>query len=216
MLNETARLHADDPENLRLWREFMPPCLEALQEVYRRLGVVFDYTLGESFYHHQLAEVVDELAARGLARESDGAMCVFLPGSPAPMIVRKKDGAFLYATTDLATIRYRMQTWSPDAILYVVDHRQSLHFEQLFAVARLWGYENVEFQHVSFGTVLGDDGRPVQDPLGRHGRADRAVGRSRAAGPQDRQRQRRRQAGWAGAVGGRPAADRRSRRHCLR
>jgi arginyl-tRNA synthetase len=182
VLNETAKLHADDSENLRLWREFMPACLEALQEVYRRLGVVFDFTLGESFYHHQLAAVVDELAARGLARESDGAMCVFLPGSPAPMIVRKKDGAFLYATTDLATIRYRMQTWSPDAILYVVDHRQSLHFEQLFAVARLWGYEKVEFQHVSFGTVLGDDGRPFKtrsgDTVGLTGLLDEAVRRA--------------------------------------
>jgi arginyl-tRNA synthetase len=146
------------------------------------LGVVFDVTLGESFYHHQLAAVVDDLASRGLARESDGAMCVFLPGSPTPMIIRKKDGAFLYATTDLATIRYRMQTWSPDAILYVVDHRQSLHFEQLFAVAKQWGYDGVEFQHISFGTVLGDDGRPFKtrsgDTVGLTGLLDEAVRRA--------------------------------------
>jgi arginyl-tRNA synthetase len=102
----------------------------------------------------------------GLARESEGAICVFVDGQPAPMIVQKKDGAYLYATTDLATIQYRTTQWKPDAILYVVDHRQSLHFDQLFAVAELWGYENVEFQHIAFGTVLGDDGRPFKTRSG--------------------------------------------------
>ena len=82
------------------------------------------------------------------------------------MIVQKKDGAFLYATTDLATIQYRMSEWQPDAILYVVDHRQSLHFEQLFAAARFWGYDDVELEHISFGTVLGDDGRPFKTRSG--------------------------------------------------
>ena len=99
-----------------------------------------------------------------------------------PMIVRKKDGAFLYGTTDLATIRYRMETWRPDAILYVVDHRQSLHFQQLFAAARLLGYDDVELQHVSFGTVLGDDGRPFKtrsgDTVGLEGLLDEAVRRA--------------------------------------
>ena len=98
------------------------------------------------------------------------------------MLVRKKDGAFLYGTTDLATIRYRMETWRPDAILYVVDHRQSLHFQQLFAAARLLGYNDVELQHVSFGTVLGDDGRPFKtrsgDTVGLEGLLDEAVRRA--------------------------------------
>jgi arginyl-tRNA synthetase len=83
------------------------------------------------------------------------------------MIVQKQDGAFLYATSDLATIQYRMSEWRPDAILYVVDHRQSLHFEQLFAAARLWGYHDVELQHVAFGTVLGEDGRPFKTRTGK-------------------------------------------------
>ena len=100
------------------------------------------------------------------------------------MIVRKQDGAFLYATTDLATIRYRMDGWQPDAILYVVDHRQGLHFRQLFAVARLLGYNQVEFQHVSFGTVLGEDGRPFRtrsgDTVGLEGLLDEAVARAAA------------------------------------
>jgi arginyl-tRNA synthetase len=82
------------------------------------------------------------------------------------MIVQKKDGAFLYATTDLATIQYRMSEWRPDAILYVVDHRQSLHFEQLFEAAKRWGYGDVELQHIGFGTVLGDDGRPFKTRSG--------------------------------------------------
>jgi arginyl-tRNA synthetase len=179
VLAETARLHAGDEENLKLWREFMPPCMEAIEQVYQRLGVKFDCTLGESFYHDRLAAVVDDLVARGIAQESEGAMCVFFDGMPVPMIVRKRDGAYLYATTDLATVKYRMDTWSPDAILYVVDHRQGDHFRQLFAAAKKWGYCNVEFQHISFGTVLGKDGRPYKtrsgDTVGLMGLLDDAV-----------------------------------------
>jgi arginyl-tRNA synthetase len=182
VLAETAKLHAGDIENRRLWEAFLPPCREALEAIYRRLHVSFDRTLGESFYHDRLAGVVDSLKAKGIARESEGAICVFLPGQPAPMIVQKQDGAFLYATTDLATIEYRMEEWSPDAILYVVDHRQSLHFEQLFATARLWGYDDVELTHVSFGTVLGQDGRPYKtrsgDTVGLMGLLDEAVRRA--------------------------------------
>ena len=184
MLAETAKLHAGDPENLRLWREFLPVCLEDIQRIYRRLGVQFDHTLGESFYHEQLATIVQELLDRGLARTSDGAVCVFLEGQQTPMIVRKQDGAFLYATTDLATIRYRMDHWRPNAVLYVVDHRQGLHFQQLFAAARMLGYQDVEFQHISFGTVLGEDGRPFRtrsgDTVGLEGLLDEAVARAAA------------------------------------
>jgi len=176
---ETAKLHAGDAENLRLWREFMPYCLEDIQRIYRRLGVPFDHTLGESFYHEMLPGVVEELRRRGIAQESQGAVCVFLAGQPAPMLVQKQDGAYLYATTDLATIRYRMEQWRPDAILYVVDHRQSVHFQQLFGTARLLGYDKVDLQHVSFGTVLGKDGRPFKtragDTVGLEGLLDEAI-----------------------------------------
>ena len=100
------------------------------------------------------------------------------------MIIRKQDGAFLYATTDLATIQYRMETWHPDAILYVVDHRQSEHFGKLFAAARLWGYDQVELRHISFGTVLGEDGRPYRtrsgDVVGLEGLLDEAIRRAYA------------------------------------
>ncbi|MGD0653916.1 MAG: arginine--tRNA ligase [Thermoguttaceae bacterium] len=182
VLVETAKLHAGDAENRRLWEEFLPFCEDEINRVYNRLNVHFDHTLGESFYEDRLAAVVDELMANGIARESDGAICIFFPVQEAPMIVRKQDGAFLYATTDLATIRYRMETWQPDAILYVVDHRQSLHFQQLFQAAKLWGYGGVELQHVIFGTVLGEDGRPFKtrsgDTVGLESLLDEAVRRA--------------------------------------
>ncbi len=182
VLAETAKLHVGDAECRRLWQEFLPNCEDEIARMYGRLDVTFDHTLGESFYEDRLAPLVDELVAKGIARPSDGAMCIFLEGQKVPMIVRKKDGAFLYGTTDLATIRYRMETWRPDAILYVVDHRQSLHFQQLFAAARLLGYDHVELQHVSFGTVLGDDGRPFKtrsgDTVGLESLLDEAVDRA--------------------------------------
>jgi arginyl-tRNA synthetase len=184
VLLETARLHSNDPTNVELWREILPACLAEIDVMYKRLGVTFDHTLGESFYHDRLQGVVTDLEAKGLARKSDGAICVFLEGNEVPMIVQKQDGAFLYSTSDLATIQYRMSEWRPDAILYVVDHRQSLHFEQLFAVARLWGYPNVELQHIGFGTVLGDDGRPFKTRSGKSvvlsGLLDEAVERAYA------------------------------------
>lgn len=183
-LAETARLHEGDPENVGLWKRFLPACLEELQKTYDRLGVEFDHTLGESFYHDRLAPVVADLKAKGLATESDGAQCVFLDGYDTPFLVQKRDGAFLYATTDLATIQYRAQEWKPDAALYVVDHRQSIHFEQLFATAAAWGFDDVELTHVAFGTVLGEDGKPYKtrsgSAIGLMGLLDEAVDRARA------------------------------------
>ncbi len=182
VLRETAKLHAGDAENRRLWEEFLPKCRQEIEHIYRRLGVEFDQELGESFYHERLAGVVDDFLRLGLARESDGAICVFLDEYDAPMIVRKQDGAFLYATSDLATIQYRMQTWRPDAILYVVDFRQGEHFGKLFAAARQWGFDEVELAHVSFGTVLGEDGKPFKtragDTVGLEELLDEAVRRA--------------------------------------
>ena len=166
VLEETAKLHSGDEENLRLWREVLPYCREDMQRIYSRLQISFDHELGESFYHEMLGPVVASLRQRGLARESEGAVCVFLEGFETPMIIQKRDGAFLYSTSDLATIEYRVKTWNPDVILYVVDHRQHEHFEKLFAAARLWGYRDVELVHVSFGTVLGDDGKPFKTRAG--------------------------------------------------
>ncbi|MBX6314653.1 MAG: arginine--tRNA ligase, partial [Isosphaeraceae bacterium] len=180
---ETAKLHAGDPENRALWERFMPHCLQALKAIYDRLDVHFDVQLGESFYDPMLEDVVRDLQAQGLAVESEGAIVVFVESTKAPLIIRKRDGAFTYATTDLATIRYRQQTWDPDQILYVVDHRQAEHFKALFEVARRWGYNDIDFQHVAFGTVLGQDRRPYKtregDVVGLESLLDEAVAEAR-------------------------------------
>ncbi len=184
VLAETAMLHAGDSQNLALWREFLPDCRVEIQRIYDRLKVSFDHELGESFYHHRLADVVSSLQSEGLAIESDGAICVFLDGFETPMIVRKRDGAYLYSTSDLATIEYRVEEWNPDAILYVVDFRQSEHFAKLFTTARKWRYPRLDLRHVSFGTVLGEDNRPYKtrsgDTVGLEGLLDEAEQRAYA------------------------------------
>ena len=167
---------------MKLWNEFLPFCREDIQRIYDRLGVSFDHELGESFYHNQLAAVAESFETKGLARESEGALCVFMDDFDTPMIIQKKDGAFLYATTDLATIKYRICEFKADAVLYVVDHRQHEHFDKLFAAAALWGYSDVELNHVSFGTVLGEDGKPYKtrsgDTVGLEGLLDEAESRA--------------------------------------
>ena len=127
--------------------------------------------------------VVDDLTARGIAEESEGAIVVFTEETKTPFIIRKRDGAFNYGTTDLATIKYRAETWNPDQILYVVDHRQGDHFKQLFAVARKWGYDQADLEHVAFGTILGPDRRPFKtregDVVGLESLLDEAVSEAR-------------------------------------
>jgi arginyl-tRNA synthetase len=159
---ETARLHSGDAENLRLWREFMPHCYAEIERIYRRLDVHFDHTHGESFYQPMLADVVRDLRQNGIAQESQGAIAVFFGEKQPPALIQKRDGAYTYTTTDLATIRYRLQQWNPQAILYVVDFRQELHFKQLFDIVSRWGYDQVELRHISFGSVLGADRKPIK------------------------------------------------------
>jgi arginyl-tRNA synthetase len=202
VLAETAKLHEGDPENRALWERFMPVCLAEIDRVFGRLHVTFDHALGESFYQPMLARVVAELMADPAvgARESRGAIGVFLGGDDAPpFLIRKADGAFLYATTDLATIKWRMEHWNPDRILYVVDSRQGPHFEQLFATARRWGcgdrrrMDHVSLVHVAFGTVLGEDGKPFKtragDTVGLESLLDEGVERAaQVVGSGDEQR----------------------------
>ena len=159
---ETAKLHAGDPENRRLWEEFMPACEKEINRIYARLDVHFDHTLGESFYQPMLPGVVSDLQKKGLARQSEGAVAVFFGENEPPALVQKRDGAFTYTSTDLATIKHRVEQWQPDAVLYVVDFRQGLHFKNLFDVARRWGFDKVELEHVSFGSVLGQDRKPIK------------------------------------------------------
>jgi arginyl-tRNA synthetase len=131
-----------------------------------------------------LADVVEDLSQRGIAQPSEGATCIFLEQNDAPFIVRKSDGAFTYATTDLATIKYRVEELQADLILYVVDARQSEHFQLLFGAAAKWGFDRVELRHIPFGTVLGDDRRPFKtragDTVGLESLLDESIRRARA------------------------------------
>jgi arginyl-tRNA synthetase len=151
---ETAKLHGGDDENRTLWQQFMPWCYAEIEAIYRRLDVHFDYTYGESFYQPMLGGIVDDLLAKGIARPSEGAIAVFVEGEETPTLVRYRNGAYTYTTTDLATIRYRMEQWHPDASLYVVGAPQEMHFRRLFGIARRWGYDKIELEHIKFGSVL--------------------------------------------------------------
>jgi arginyl-tRNA synthetase len=168
---ELAKLQSGDEQNRKLWEHFVEVSRGALEVVYAELDVSFDVWLGESTYHDALPGVVDALVAQGIAREDAGAICIFwgeineapksLRKQKTPFIVRKKDGAFLYSTTDIATVQYRKSHFHADRALYVVDNRQGLHFQQLFAVMKLLGVD-MELEHVGFGTVLGKDGKPLR------------------------------------------------------
>src|SRR5262249_24055591 len=156
---ETAKLQAGDPENVALWKKFMPWCMGGIDPIYQRLEVEFDYYHGEQFYNDKMPTVVDDFLRKGIAQVYRDAGVTFPEGKPeaTPVVIRKKDGAFTYMASDLATIKYRVDEWRPDALLYVVGVPQSHHFQRLFHAARRWGYRDVEFQHIAFGSVLGND-----------------------------------------------------------
>ncbi|GAB2475114.1 arginine--tRNA ligase [Xylanimonas ulmi] len=170
-------LQASEPRTVAAWRDLVAQSQRAFEAIYARLGVLLDDGDfdGESRYNDALPAVVDELLAAGIATESDGAVVTFTDGvdgpdgSPVPLIVRKKDGGYGYAATDLATIRLRVEAYQADRILYVVDARQGLHFRMVFDVARRAGWlpDAVRAQHVQFGTVLGADGRPFKTRSGK-------------------------------------------------
>jgi arginyl-tRNA synthetase len=166
---ELVKLQNGDSENLALWQEMIRLSLREFQKIYDRLGVKFDHVLGESFYNPQLKGVVQDLVAKGVARESEGAIVVFFDQpdlKEAPMLVQKSDGAALYSTTDLATLGYRIETWHPDEIVYVTDGRQQLHFRQLFAAFNKWKPAAAKLSHVWFGAILGPDNKPFKTRSG--------------------------------------------------
>ncbi len=162
---ELVKLQSGDADNLAIWKKINDATLEAFQQIYDRLGIKFDVTLGESFYRDQVDRVYRELTEVGLAQESQGALVVFHPEHPRfktqPFIMRKGDGASNYATTDLATALYRLEHFHADGIVVVTDFRQADHFEQLYLTVRKWfaerHYRLPELQHVMFGTVTGED-----------------------------------------------------------
>ena len=180
--SELVKLQAGDPENLEIWQQCIDVSKRGLQRIYDTLDVKFDYWLGESYYNDRLAGLVDEFLAKGIARESNGAVCIFSDGSckreddpfmvhreegwtDNPAIIRKADGGFLYATTDLATIRFRIDEWRADQIWYVVGVPQQLHFRQIFAAAQRWGAA-ADFRHVAFGSILGEDRKLMKTRTG--------------------------------------------------
>ncbi|MHC4486551.1 MAG: arginine--tRNA ligase [Planctomycetota bacterium] len=213
---KTAKLVAEDPEvadavrkwTVRLqngnaiakmaWEKAQEITLETCFNIYDSLGKVFKRESkekeirGESFYADKLSDVVDDLQKNGLAKDSDGAVCVFpegfknKEGQPLPFMIQKSDGAYLYATTDLAAIRYRINELKADKIIYVTDARQKLHFEMLFAVVKMaeWITDDIELSHVMFGSVLGEDGTPLKTRSGENVKLkellDEAIERAKA------------------------------------
>ena len=171
-----VKLQGGDEAVLALWKQFVEISLSHAQNVYDNLGLLLtpDDVAGESKYNDDLQVVVDDLSAKGLAVDDDGAKVVFLDefknkeGEPAAYIVQKSGGGFLYSTTDLACIRDYVGRLQGDRLLYVVDHRQGLHFAQLFATSRKAGYlpENVEAEFIGFGTMMGKDGKPFKTRSG--------------------------------------------------
>jgi arginyl-tRNA synthetase len=169
-------LQSGDPPTLALWADLVRESLRQLDDLYRLLGVLLrpEDICPESFYNPVLPEIVEELEAEGLAVPSGGALCVFPPGftsrdgEPLPLIVRKRDGGYTYVTTDLAAIRHRTRDLGGEYLVYVVGAPQRLHFAMLFAAARMAGWlpENARAEHVSFGSVLGPDGRMLKTRSG--------------------------------------------------
>jgi len=184
---ELVKLQKSDSENTAIWKEMIRLSQVQFDEIYKRLGVKFDHAFGESHYNSRLADLVNDLLiAKGIASQSQGAIVVFsdnkLPPKqdpflvnrdgewvPDPAIIHKSDGGFNYMTTDLATIDYRLEHWSPQEIVYVVDDRQAMHFRKLFLIFARWKPEaaaKVKLVHVGFGKILGEDGKPFKTRSG--------------------------------------------------
>ena len=179
---ELVKLQSGDAENQGIWEKCVEVSKLGLQRIYDRLDIEFDYWLGESAYNDQLAPLVQNLQDSGIARESDGAICVFSSETVKPkndpfkinrdgewldfpFMVQKSDGGFGYATTDIATVQYREKEFQPDQVWYVVDSRQSDHFRQLFDVAERLEVKT-DLKHIAFGTILGDDRKPFKTRSG--------------------------------------------------
>ena len=171
-----VKLQAGDEITRKLWDRLVRASAVRFQRMYERLGVQLtgEDVRGESFYNSMLSHVVADLEEGGLVEESQGAKVVFPEGfvdrdrNPLPLIVRKSDGGFLYATTDLAAARYRIKELKADRIIYVTDARQSQHFQMIFATLRKagWAGPDLQLDHVAFGTILGKDGKPFKTRSG--------------------------------------------------
>lgn len=163
-----VKLQSGDQKTLALWKKFVELSLKHVQQVYDKLNLLLqpDDVAGESNYNHDLPEIVNELMSSGIAVNDGGAKVVFI--DEKPFIIQKQDGGYLYSTTDLCCLRYRVSQLKADRILYVVDNRQKLHFEQLFATAKMAGYlpDYVQAEFVGFGTMTDKTGKPFKTRTG--------------------------------------------------
>jgi arginyl-tRNA synthetase len=169
--HELVKLQQGDGENLGIWKEAVALSWKEFERLYGLLGITFDERLGESFYNDALGPLVERLLSEKIAVVSEGAVCIFFPGSPEleekPCLIRKSDGGFLYATTDLATLEYREARWKPNAVWYVTGAPQQLHFEQVFASARRLGV-TTDLRHIAFGSILGEDRKMMKTRSGEN------------------------------------------------
>ena len=168
---ELVKLQSGDKENTGIWNECVALSMQDFEHVYELLDVHYDIQCGESFYDDRLAGVVDRLLKSKIAEVSEGAVVVFFRGVPEladkPCIIRKSDGGFNYATSDIATVEYRINELTRDTLWYVVGAPQTLHFRQIFEIARREGYK-ADFRHIPFGNVLGEDRKLMKTRSGEN------------------------------------------------
>jgi arginyl-tRNA synthetase len=168
---ELVKLQSGDPENFVIWKETVDLSLKEFERVYQLLDIHYDIQRGESFYNDRLPNVVERLLKSGIAEVSEGAVCVFFRDIPElverPAIIRKSDGGYNYATTDVATVDYRVQDLKADTLWLVVGAPQILHFKQIFAIARREGY-TADLRHITFGSILGEDRKLMKTRSGEN------------------------------------------------
>lgn len=168
---EVVKVQQGDPENLAIWQQTIELSYGECQKIYDLLDVKFDERLGESFYNDALAPLCERLAKSGLAEKSEGALCIFFRDIPAladkPLIIQKSNGGFLYSTTDLAALEYRLARWHPDEIWVVVGAPQALYFQQLIAASERLGMPS-KLRHVAFGSILGEDRKMMKTRSGEN------------------------------------------------
>jgi arginyl-tRNA synthetase len=166
-----VKLQAGDPENFSIWKQTADLSMREFERAYKVLDIHYDMQRGESFYNDRLPGVVERLLKSGIAEISEGAVCVFFLDIPEladkPCIIRKRDGGFNYATTDIATVDYRINDLKADTVWYVVGAPQTLHFKEIFEIARREGYK-ADFRHITFGNILGEDRKLMKTRSGEN------------------------------------------------
>ena len=169
---ELVKLQSGDKENTDIWNECVALSMQDFQHVYQLLDIHYDIQCGESFYNDRLSGVVERLLKSGIAEISEGAVVVFFRDIPEladkPCIIRKSDGGFNYATSDIATVDYRITELKRDTVWYVVGAPQTLHFKQIFEIARREGHQAADFRHIPFGNVLGEDRKLMKTRSGEN------------------------------------------------